>query len=186
MFTVPEKNVRVYFACKKRNFNLSAEATIKVLNARSRVNCAILPLKNRHSRFSLKVTGGLHFWRDAKNNSRCYWRCVLSNMHKQKVFTCQPTEILLSTTVKSAMPALTCLKLHLRTKSDNYIVWRCWHIFLRKKNHLLFWRMLSANHNPAHPNLSRKRQKSFFLWHNRVDITLLDTVNQKFNYILIF
>ena len=55
-----------------------------------------------------------------------------------------------------------------------------------KKNHLHFWEKLFANRIQAHPNLSQKKWKeTFHLWHNRVDSTLVDTVNQKFIYIVI-
>ena len=48
---VRKQYVRIYFACTKRLFNLSREATFNVLNARQRVRCAVFPLKNKEFLF---------------------------------------------------------------------------------------------------------------------------------------
>ena len=48
----------IYFACTERLFNLSAEATVNVLNANPFVRCAILPLKNRQIRFPWSLVKG--------------------------------------------------------------------------------------------------------------------------------
>ena len=48
----------------------------------------------------------------------------------------------------------------------------------KKKNSSPFWRNFSANHSPAHSNLCHERKKSFHSWHERVDSSLVDTVNQ--------
>ena len=56
----------------------------------------------------------------------------------------------------------------------------------KMKNHLHFWRNISANHNQACPNMIQKRQKLFHIWYNRVDTPLVDTFTQNFNYILIY
>ena len=37
-----------------------------------------VPLKIKHTPFFVAWSGGLHFWREPKINSRCYWRCLLS------------------------------------------------------------------------------------------------------------
>ena len=50
-----------------------------------------------------------YFRTDAIINSRCYWRCVLSNMTKMKsVITFQPTKLPDFTTVKIRKSSLTC------------------------------------------------------------------------------
>ena len=71
--------VQICFACAKRHSSLLNEATIIVVNARSRVKRAIFFLKNKQQ------TGDLHFGRDEKITSSCFWRCVLSNRSKQKL-----------------------------------------------------------------------------------------------------
>ena len=50
----------------------------------------------------------------------------------------------------------------------------------KARNDFNLWKKFSGNHDHAHPNLSQKRQKLFQLWHNRVDSSLVDTVNQNF------
>ena len=55
----------------------------------------------------------------------------------------------------------------------------------KKKNNLRFRRSFSTNHNQAHPKINQRLQKSFHLWHNLFDTSLVDTVNQKFICILI-
>ena len=72
------QSVWVNFACTKRLFNLSAEATINARNARLCVRCAIFFFKIKEVLFIVSLSGGLHFWREPKNSSRCYWRCLLS------------------------------------------------------------------------------------------------------------
>ena len=47
-------------------------------------------------------------------------------------------------------------------------------------------RSFSANNNQAHSNLSRKREKSLYIWHNCVGIPSIDTVNQKIIYIVLY
>ena len=59
-------------------------------------------------------------------------------------------------------------------------------VAITKKNPLLFCRNFFANHNETRLNLNQKWQELFFFWHNRVDIPLVDTVNQNFIYILNF
>ena len=119
---------------------------------------------------------------------------IVQHVQTKSVLTCQPTKILVSTTVKSSTPAPTCSIFHLRIEN--------WHlvflveivhiimqerrvVFGKKKNPLHFCRNLSANHNHAHPNLHHSGKNSFHLWHNPVDSALVDTVNQKFICILI-
>ena len=72
------QSVQVDFACTKRLFNLSAEAIINARNARLCVRCALLFLKIKQIPSSCRLAKGLHFWREPKISSRCYWRCLLS------------------------------------------------------------------------------------------------------------
>ena len=75
---VQTKSVWVNFTCTKRFFSLSAEAIINARNARLCVRCTIFLLKIKQIPFFVAWSTGLHFWRDSKINSRCFWRCVLS------------------------------------------------------------------------------------------------------------
>ena len=61
------KCVRVYFACTKRFFNLSAEATINVLRAQPQIRCPNLPSINNQNRFSWSVTEGFIFLKGDQN-----------------------------------------------------------------------------------------------------------------------
>ena len=56
----------------------------------------------------------------------------------------------------------------------------------KKKNRLHYWRNFSANHNQAQPNLNQNRKKLLHIKHNRVDTSLVDTVNQNIIDILLF
>ena len=80
------QSVWVNFACTKRLFNLLTEAIINVRNARLCARCAIIFLKIKKILFLVAWSRGLHFWRESKINSRCYWRCVLSwqNLSQQR------------------------------------------------------------------------------------------------------
>ena len=80
---VRTQGVRVYFPCT-RDFSLSAEAIIIVLNASLPVKSLILPVKNV---LPEEWPGDLHFWRDSKISSRRYWRCVLSQISERKVYS---------------------------------------------------------------------------------------------------
>ena len=113
--------------------------------------------------------------------------CIVQQVEMKSAFTFHPIKLLLSTTVKSAKPAATFWKIVFRAKTRQLC---CLEVMVRvaitEKNHLCFRRNFSANHNQAHPNLNQKDQKSFPLWHNRVDTPLADTANQNFIYILFF
>ena len=78
--TVQIQSVWLSFACTKRLLNLSAEAIINVRNARLCATRAIFHLKIKQIFFPVLWSRGLHFWREPKISSRCYWRYVLSNM----------------------------------------------------------------------------------------------------------
>ena len=109
-----------------------------------------------------------------KQCSICKWttkkRKPLEKRFVQKVktksvFTIQPIEILVSTTVKSSLPAVPRLTFHSRNKSQHwlYLVGMV-HVALQKErvastiNHFLYWRISSGNHDLPQPNLSRKIQ----------------------------
>ena len=60
--------------------------------------------------------------------------CIVQLVEMKSVFTFQPIEGLVSTTVKSAKLAATFWMFLLRTKTDNYAVWRWRYTLLRKKD----------------------------------------------------
>ena len=72
------QSVQLDFACTKRLFNRFAEAIINVRNVGLWVRCAIFLLKIKEVPFSCRLVKGLHFSREPKISSRCYWRCLLS------------------------------------------------------------------------------------------------------------
>ena len=62
----------------KKLFNLSTEAIVNARNAPLCVRCAIFLLKIKEIPFFVAWPRGLHFWRESKISSRCYWWCLLS------------------------------------------------------------------------------------------------------------
>ena len=113
-------------------------------------------------------------------------KCIVQHSQTNNVFTLQPTKVLVPTTPKSAMPALTYLLFYSRNKNRQklYLV-EMVHIVLpekrvvttkKKKNHH-FSRCFSPSHNQAHQNLNQRKQKTFHLRHNHVASTMVDTVN---------
>ena len=92
--------------------------------------------------------------------------CFVRHVEMKSVFTFRPIKRLVSTTVKSAKPAATFWIFLLRTKNRQLC---CSAVTVpiglqerrvatrEKKNHLQFWRNISANHNQANPNPHQKR-----------------------------
>ena len=72
------------FASKKNLTNLFKEATINAFNACQRHRCANNASTEKKSFSWGLAMGYLFFRREAKIISKCYWRCVLSNMPKLK------------------------------------------------------------------------------------------------------
>ena len=60
------------FACSKRFFDLSAEATINVLSSRPRVICASVRLKNKQIRFFFHVWSTIFFLQRLKNQFKIF------------------------------------------------------------------------------------------------------------------
>ena len=52
----------------------------------------------------------------------------------------------------------------------------------KKESHLQFWRIFSANHNQAHPNLNQKKTNRVQIWNKRIRFLLADYLS----YILSF
>ena len=77
-FIVQIKSVQVDFACRKRLSNHLVEAIINVGNVGLRARCAKFLLKIKEIPFFVAWSRGLHFWREPKISSRCYWRSLLS------------------------------------------------------------------------------------------------------------
>ena len=190
------QNVRICFACTKRFFNLSTQGTINVINESSYVSCGIFPLKIKQFCLSWNLANSLDFRRDEKINSRCFCAmCFVQHAQTRSVFTFQQTKILVFRTVTIAKPALTRCVFPLRTKIRHLccLVWmvhiglqKHWVATFKKEIHLSFRGNLSVTHKQAHPNVSQKGQKSFFLWHNRVESPLVDTVKQNLFSFLTF
>ena len=60
-----------------------------------------------------------------------------------------------------------------------------WIVTTKKKNHLHFWRSLSANHNQAHPNLNQKRTNRVQIWNKRIRFLLADDLSHILNFHII-
>ena len=138
---------------------------------------------------------GLCFWRDAKINSRWRWRCVLSNMPERKVCSPFNQQNFQYLRLKKVLSLLSRAENFFKVKKPtiSWFVGDATHWFARitsrdweKAKPLPFVKKFFTNRNQAHPNLSRKRQKLFRFWHNRVDSPMSDTVAQKWitNHIL--
>ena len=118
-----------------------------------------------------------HFNETNIEKKNCVWTtkyerllemCIVQHVEMKSVFTFQPIEGLVSSTVESAKFAATFWWFVLRTKYRQLCCLAVTvHIVLqerrvattKKKNDLYFWRIFSANHNQAHPNLNQKKVK---------------------------
>ena len=105
--------------------------------------------------------------------------CVVQHLEMKSVFTFQPIKRLVSTTVKSAKPAVLLWIFLLRTENRQlrclavmvHIVWQERRVAAtKKKNHLLFRRNFSANH--SHPH--QKRQNWVLMRNKLVRFLLVD------------
>ena len=68
------QSVQVDYACTKRLFNLSVEAIIDARNARLCVRCAYSFWRSKKFFFLVAWSRSLHFWREHKISSRCYFK----------------------------------------------------------------------------------------------------------------
>ena len=125
---------------------------------------------------------------------------IVQHVGTKNVFTLQLIKRLVSTTVKSAKPAVTFWIFLLRTKNRQLCCLAVTvHIALqerrvattKKKSHLHFWRNSSANHNQAHTNLNQKRLWWVQIWNKRIHFPLVDDLSHiikiqiiLFNFIL--
>ena len=55
----------------------------------------------------------------------------------------------------------------------------------KKKSHLHFSRIFSANHNQTHPNLNQKRLKLVQIWNKRIRLLLADDLSDIFTFQII-
>ena len=117
--------------------------------------------------------------------------CIVPHVEMKSVFTFQPIKRLVSTTVKSAKLAAMFWKFLLRIKNRQLCCLVLMeHIVLqerrvattKKKNHFLFWRNFSANHNEAHPNVNQKRTNQVQIWNKRIRFLLADDLSNIFNF----
>ena len=115
--------------------------------------------------------------------------CTVQHVETKSVFTFQQIKRLVSTTVKSAKPAATFWIFLLRIKNHQICCLAVMeHIALqeirvattKKKNHLHFWRIFSANHNQAHPNLNQETTNRVQLRNKRIRFLLVDDLSNMF------
>ena len=72
------QSVQVDFACTKRLFDLLAEGIINVRNMVCMPGALYSFWRSNNILFLVAWSRGLHFWREPKIRSRCYWKCPLS------------------------------------------------------------------------------------------------------------
>ena len=125
------------------------------------------------------------FWGDENVNSRCYCRCVLSNMPQQKkylTFNQQNNQFLWLQRVQN-LPKIPFTE---QKPSKTFFWWRSYTNIWKKTSRDCekvkpspYLRNLLANHNQAQPNLWQRRPKAFHLRHKRADSIMVCTFNQK-------
>ena len=118
--------------------------------------------------------------------------CIVQHVEMKSVFTFQPTKRLVSSTVKSAKSAATFWMFLLRTKNWQLCcLAETVHIVLQKrrvattKDHILFWRNFSTNHNQAHPSVNQKRINQVQIWNKRIRFLLADDLSNIFIFQII-
>ena len=119
--------------------------------------------------------GCLNYWRDPKINPRWYWRCLLywQVMFKSKVCSCACMErewwrLLRMSATQNVLP---CLEIPCKDQKLTFMLFGtdgsyCFvkntsRYYENEKPSLFFSIIFSANRNQPHPNLCRKRQKSY-------------------------
>ena len=121
--------------------------------------------------------------------------CIVQHVEMKSVFTFQPMKQLVSTTVKSAKPAVTFWIFLLGIKNRQlcclavmeYIALQERRVATaKKKSHLHFSRNFSTNHNQAHPNVNQKRTNQVQIWNKRMRFLLADDLSSIFNFQIIF
>ena len=117
--------------------------------------------------------------------------CAWTTSRLLEIYFFHPIKRLVSTTVKRAKPPVTfwiflwwtknrhlcCLVVTVHTVLQETRV-------ATTKNHLLFWRNFSANHNQAHPNLNQKRTNQVQIWNIRIRFILADDLSNIFNFLI--
>ena len=113
-YIVHSQSVRVYFALTK-NFSVSWRSDFRCLQWGFTCKLRNIPVKEQTVSYLLKCHQGIYIFQEMLLDT-----CIVQNALKKSVFTFQPTKILVSTPVKSAKLALTCLIFFLRNKIRQY------------------------------------------------------------------
>ena len=141
-----------------------------------------------------------HFNQPNIERKKCVWTTkyerlselyIVQHVEMKSVFKFQPIKRLVSSTVKSAKPAATFWILLLRTKNRQLCCLPVRvHIVLqerrvgatKKKNHLRFWRIFSAHHKQAHPNLNQKSLNCVQIGNKPIRFLLADALSDIFTF----
>ena len=136
-----------------------------------------------------------HFNQPNIERKNCVWTTkykrllemrIVQHIGMKSVFTFQPIERLVSTTVKSAKPAATFWIFVLRTKNRQFCCLAVMvHIVLqerrvattKKKRHLHFWTNFSSNQFQANLNPLQKMLNRVQIWNKRIRFLLVDDLN---------
>ena len=108
----------IYFACTKTFSDLLKEAFIRVLNGNSCNRFAKFLLKTKEFVFLEVWSRDFYFVRNEKNQFKMLLvMCFIQYVQTKRVFTFQPTKMLIFAAVKSAKLALTCWKVAWKTNN---------------------------------------------------------------------
>ena len=189
---VPTKCVAGVNSCKRRLLDLSTQVIMNVLNLGLYVSSGKTHIKNKLAHSSLCVTEEFTTLKGCETQIKVLFElCIAPIVGVKNVSTFQPFKSLEenSKTAKSAKEAVTCLIFLLsnRNRQECYSM-EMVHIALqarrvvttKQKSRPRCCKSNSANHNQLHPELIQKKQKAFPLLFNRVEFTLVDTLNQNF------
>ena len=178
--------------CTKRLFNLSADATISFLNARSLVSCAIFPLKNKQNRLNWSLVIRFIFSQRGKNHFKMLLEmCIVQHAQTKSVFkpSTNKTYAFFDCTMCKACSHVLIIPFKDQKLANSLFGGYGTHCFAKKtnldyekQNPLPFSKKLIRQSQPSTPQVvSKNGKKSFQFWQNRVDIQIVQTANLNFN-----
>ena len=153
-----------------------------------------IPFEEQKNSLSLTCCHGVYiFWRDTKISPRCYWSYLSFRRYRSKYLSLwiHAWKLKDENCYDSLQRKAWCFhalnipfndekpkNLHLAVMAVIDLSGRRV-LTTRTINHFPFWRNFSAKHSPAHLKKSQKTQELFQFWYNRVNSSLVGTVNIK-------
>ena len=183
----------------KRIFQSSSRSYCHFLDASWCDRCAIFHLKNKQTRIFWSLIKRIAILKKRKNQFKMLLEmCVVMEgiVRKQSVSMFQKLKENDATCYERLQCKSYChvLNMLLRTGKQTYcclvvlarvVLSKRRVVTTKTKNNLHFGRNFSKNHNQPQPNLTQKKQTSLYLWQNRINSPLFDTVNLKLVSIII-